>query len=159
MGDIDWRSAMAYTKWLQAAAGRAWRLPTELEWEKAARGVDGRLFPWGDFADASRSCNAQALGGAPSPGPVGAFPADESAYGVRDLAGNVRNLCLDGYLRDGQPGPRARIQAATSADDWRNCRGGTFMAPPNTVRSAERYVVRADDALSNHGFRITYSRS
>lgn len=91
----SWESARAWCAWEAARTGAPWRLPWELEREKAVRGVDGRLYPWGDHPEPSWSCNGQAQSGRPLPRPVGAFPTDESPYGVRGGAGNVRDRCLD----------------------------------------------------------------
>lgn len=158
IADLCWDAAVAYTEWAAARLGRPWRLPAELEWEKAARGVDRRRFPWGDFPDTSRANNAQARPGAPSPAPVSAFPLDESVYGVRGMAGNLRTFCIDGYRREGPPGPLGAVVPATPDEPWRNCRGGSFSSTLRGGRSAERYVARARDAVSNTGFRLTHSR-
>ncbi len=79
--------ARAYAAWLSAATGRRWRLPTELEWEKAARGTDGRRFPWGDEFDPSRLNSHDA--GRFATEPVGAYPAGASPFGLLDAAGQV----------------------------------------------------------------------
>ena len=76
--------ARAFAAWRSARDGQGWRLPTDKEWEKAARGVDGRIHPWGDGVDASF-----AHFGASEPASVELHPADSSPYGVRGLAGNV----------------------------------------------------------------------
>ena len=86
---VDARSASAYAAWRSRRAGHAYRLPNEHEWEKAARGVDGRRFPWGDRFDAAFCKMRQSRPGLARPEPAGAFAADTSPYGVRDLAGGI----------------------------------------------------------------------
>jgi len=86
---VSYLGAAAYARWLSARTGRRFRLPRHDEWEKAARGADGRTFPWGDLWEPS-FCNApDAVPGEPSPEAVGSRPEDCSVYGVRDLAGGV----------------------------------------------------------------------
>ncbi len=84
---VSHADATAYAAWLSRTTGRVWRLPTELEWEKAARGTDGRQFPWGDEFDPTR-LNSHDLGPFTTT-PVGAFPSGASPYGVLDAAGQV----------------------------------------------------------------------
>ncbi len=79
--------AKAYAAWLGRRTGRAWRLPSELEWEKAARGMDGRYFPWGNSFAADR-LNSHDLGPFDTM-PVGLFPSGASPYGTLDMAGQV----------------------------------------------------------------------
>ena len=79
--------ALAYAAWLSGKTGRSWRLPSELEWEKAARGLDGRAFPWGPDWDATR-LNSHDLGPFDTL-PVGSFPAGASPFGLLDAAGQV----------------------------------------------------------------------
>ena len=86
---VSWYDAVAYCKWKAKTTGKQWRLPTEEEREKAARGVDGRRFPWGSLQDASLGkCQASRPKGA-EPEPVGAFPTAKSVYGMSDAAGGV----------------------------------------------------------------------
>jgi formylglycine-generating enzyme required for sulfatase activity len=79
--------AQAYAAWLSRRTGRAWRLPTELEWEKAARGIGGRTFPWGNEFDPARLNSHDA--GPFDTVPVGRYPAGASPFGVLDAAGQV----------------------------------------------------------------------
>lgn len=79
--------AVAYAAWLSAETGRRWRLPTEAEWEKAARGVDGRRFPWGDGWDPGRLNSAD--DGPFDTVPVGGFIDGASPFGMLDAAGQV----------------------------------------------------------------------
>ena len=90
--------ANAYAAWLSAETGRAWRLPTELEWEKAARGTDGRIFPWGDTYDPALLNSHDA--GPFDTLPVGSFPAGASPYGLLDPAG----MAFEWTASPGNPG-------------------------------------------------------
>ncbi|MGE5716899.1 MAG: protein kinase domain-containing protein [Acidobacteriota bacterium] len=88
---ITWHSAAAYAEWRSARDGRPYRLPTEFEWEKAARGVDGRAFPWGNRFDASFCNSGESNPGRPRPLPVDSYETDVSVFGVRGMAGNARD--------------------------------------------------------------------
>ena len=91
--------ARAYARWLSRETGGLWRLPTALEWEKAARGTDGRMFPWGNEWDASR-LNTHDLGPFATM-PVGSFPQGKSPFGMMDAAGQVFEWTAD-QQRPGQ---------------------------------------------------------
>ncbi len=95
MVNVSWFDAAAYARWAGVA------LPSEAQWEKAARGTDGRLFPWGDAWDAGKCAKRSNSDGQqrhPSGvHPVGSFPAGAGPYGAQDLAGNVWEWCADWY--------------------------------------------------------------
>lgn len=84
---VSVNDAKAYAEWLSAKTGSKWRLPTEDEWEKAARGSDGRLFPWGNSFDAGKANTHD--GGPFDTVPVGSFPEGKSPFGLLDAAGQV----------------------------------------------------------------------
>ncbi len=92
---VDWHSARAYGAWEAERSGRPWRLPTVTEWEKAGRGGDLRSHPWGEAPEPAFASVRESHEGRPTPTPVGRFAAGRSPYGVRDLAGGVREWCLD----------------------------------------------------------------
>jgi formylglycine-generating enzyme required for sulfatase activity len=139
-----------------AARAAAWfgaRLPGELELEKAARGVDGRLTPWGRQLEPRWS---RVLGSPPSPPgllPVGAFPEDEGPYGAGDLVGNARAWCANWWSRLGP------IQGRRAAD-WpasgthRAVRGGFYGSPVVTQRAATRFGSPPDQATDAVGLRL-----
>ncbi len=90
--EVDWHEAVAFCRWLSQKSSHTVRLPTEAEWEKAARGTDGWIYPWGNAWDKSR-CNT-IEGGLEDTTPVGRYsPAGDSLYGVGDMAGNVFEWC------------------------------------------------------------------
>jgi len=131
--------AEAYCAWLTRETGVRHRLPTEGEWEKAARGVDGRLFPWGD-AWAPTFCHMGiSREGPPGPGPVGGFAADISPYGVLDMAGGVSEW-TSSWIDEGQ---RQRI-----------VKGGHWASGPTECRSASRFTQPSQRVLPTLGFRI-----
>jgi serine/threonine-protein kinase len=122
---VSFNDAVAYAQWLSRKHGARYRLPTEAEWEKAARGVDARTYPWGDRFDAG-FCLTRGSGGEEQPQPVGSFPTDESPYGVRDLAGGACDWC-DGWssrlrnlrvLRGGGWGNRPEMARASARSGW-----------------------------------------
>jgi serine/threonine protein kinase/formylglycine-generating enzyme required for sulfatase activity len=137
---IDHDSAAAYARWFAAKDQKPWRLISEWEWEKAARGVDGRLYPWGDHFDPSRARTLQSQPGTPSPVPVGAYPLDESVYGVRDLSGNVAEWCAE----------REQTQGADIAP----YRGGSYNGPAATARTSGRGMIQVYWRESVLGFRL-----
>ena len=95
---ISGRAAEAYCSWLGEKRGVSLRLPTNLEWEKAARGVDGRMFTWGNAHDTNAALcwdNNVAKGKYPIAAPVSSFLKDKSIYGVNDLIGNVREFTTE----------------------------------------------------------------
>ncbi|MDX9721861.1 MAG: bifunctional serine/threonine-protein kinase/formylglycine-generating enzyme family protein [Myxococcota bacterium] len=140
VSSISWDDANAYAAWKSQVSGIAHRLPRELEWEKAARGVDGRVFPWGDEFDPSLCLMRDSRPVNVSPEPVGSFSYDCSVYGVADLAGGVSDWCVESsYLGD----TRRRI-----------ARGGSFSSEPRACRVASKLILDASFAYTSVGFRL-----
>lgn len=137
---VSHADAEAYAAWLSERTGETWRLPTELEWEKAARGTDGRIFPWGDGWDPTR-LNSHDRGPFDTT-PVGAYPDGASPFGLLDPAGNVFEWTGD--PRPGSDGARYMVKGAGSWDD-RGC---------GVCRPASRHSRPADLKHILLGFRL-----
>ncbi|KAF0246892.1 MAG: hypothetical protein FD180_251 [Planctomycetota bacterium] len=137
---IAWDDAMAYAAWRRKVEHLACFLPHELEWEKAARGPDRRHFPWGPQFD-ERWCNAsRSLAEAAHLVPVKDFPGDESPYGVRGLAGNAGDHCLN------DPGPESPGERAV--------RGGDFTDTGVYARACSRAGLSVRSVADHVGFRL-----
>jgi eukaryotic-like serine/threonine-protein kinase len=158
---VDLEGASAYGAWLAERTGQAWRLPFEWEWEKAARGVDGRVFPWGDFLDPTFCCIMESPAAAARALSVGGSEDDESPYGVRDMAGLVREWCQDVYTQEGalMSGERA-VGSAWDPNDLaarRVIKGGGFLSNRRVARAANRYGPTGAMRSANMGFRLVRS--
>ncbi|MCB9596830.1 MAG: SUMF1/EgtB/PvdO family nonheme iron enzyme [Sandaracinaceae bacterium] len=158
---VSWYDANAYAAWYAKRSGQPWRLPSEYEWEKAARGVDGRRFPWGDHLDPSWCCVRPSHPGRPTPARVTDYPRDESVYGVRGLGGNVRDWCGDAFRPEGPPtdGDRARLPDLSdpSSAVGRVDRGGTWGNHERDARSAFRRWSDPSYRYYVLGFRLARS--
>ena len=106
---VNWDCANAYVAHERKRTGLGWRLPGEFEWEKVARGVDGRFFPWGDGFDPSWCCMGNSHQTRRLPNSVESFPVDESVYGVRGLAGNMSDWAAGEFSVDGPVTRGARL--------------------------------------------------
>lgn len=115
---ISAEAAEVYAKWLSEQQGLSWRLPTENEWEKAGRGTDGRIYPWGDHFDATFCKMRDSRPGPPCVEPVGTFEWDVSPYGVRDLAGGVADWCIPDHRRTAPREPREVVARGGAWCDW-----------------------------------------
>jgi formylglycine-generating enzyme required for sulfatase activity len=156
---VDWFGASAYAAWWAARTGQPWRLPHDHEWEKAARGVDGRAFPWGDGFDPTWACSAGTHAHEPGRASVHQFPQDRSPYGVLGLGGNVRDWCANGYAREGPTVREGRLDvgALELASPYRMTRGGAWASRETHCRSAVRFADRPSTRLSVLGFRLVRS--
>ena len=147
---VSWYDALAYTKWLSAVTGRQWKLPSEAEWEKAARGTEGKIYPWGDEWDARKANTAEQ--GPKETTPVGMYPQGASIYGVMDMAGNVwewTNTVYKEYPYDAEDGR----EDENSTND-RVLRDGSWSGDARYARAAGRYNRRPDYSSNYRGFRL-----
>lgn len=144
---VNWDSAVAYCRWLTAKTGKNYRLPTEAEWEKAARGMDQRRFPWGNNIDHSYA-NYVGAREYDTGAPVGAYDGNRlgdlqthsnaSPYGAYDMSGNVMEWCQDWYSRDYYSvSPRKNPQGPETGA-YRVLRGGTFFTEAFDLRTYAR---------------------
>ena len=131
--NVDWNDAAAYARWANG------RLPSEAEWEKAARGFKN-VYPWGNAWDATR-CN-HGMDGNNAPMIVGSFPAGASDFGVMDMAGNVAQWCADAYKKPGD------------VLDYRTIRGGSCHdITPEAYRCSHRDFLLPTTHSDVLGFR------
>ncbi len=149
---VSWRDALAYCRWLADRSGLPVTLPSEAEWEKAARGADGRIYPWGDEPPDKERCNFDNPAGGTTP--VGRYsPRGDSPYGCADMAGNVWEWTR---TRSGFKYPYKAEDGREQLDDngLRVVRGGSFDSSGWWVRCAVRYIGYPSYCSWSGGFRV-----
>ena len=131
---VTWYDADAYCRWLARKTGRPVQLPTEAQWEFAARGEEGRKYPWGEPPPSDQHANFLSSVGHATP--VGIYPLGATPEGVEDMAGNVEEWCRDWfgpYSPDEQENPVGPVDG-----ECRLLRGGGFNFYPGALRAAYR---------------------
>jgi len=163
---VDWNDAKDFCDWLSQKTGEDIHLPTEAQWEKAARGTDQRRYPWGNgepngnrvnFADINTDFkwkDKSVNDGYKYTAPVGSYPAGKSPYGVHDMAGNVWEWCQDWYDSDYYDYSPSHNPQGPSSGSPRVTRGGSWYNNASPLRSAYRYSFTPSLSNSSVGFRL-----
>ena len=167
---INWHDAQEYCRWLGQRQHLNISLPTEAQWEKAARGGKKNLYPWGNKkpdADGSYRANYAAGINGEKDGyafiaPVGSFPEGKSAAGCLDLAGNVCEWCLDSYdkfIYQEIPVRNPKVLREQNDWPWKVLRGGSWGDSAIFIRSTYRFTARSEESDIRWGFRYVINPS
>jgi formylglycine-generating enzyme len=147
----SWFDAVAYCEWMSRCSGRRYRLPTEAEWERAARGgVEGKLYPWGDAAPESLPDYAQRWKDGPER--VGRYAPN--AYGLFDIGDNVHEWCADWYGADYYSVSPGRNPVGPAEGTRRSSRGGSWRHYTKASRCAARSSIPPEFHYADYGFRV-----
>jgi len=150
---VSWYEAIAYTRWLARETGLDVRLPSEAEWEKAARGTDGRIYPWGDQEPTADLINFNSQ--VKRTTVAGSYPPGASPYGALDMAGNAGEWTSS--LRMDYPYQRGDGRENLDAEGVRVMRGGSWYSEVNSVRVSVRLGLVPQNRRVIVGFRIVWS--
>ena len=150
---VSWYEAIAYANWLSSRTGTLYRLPTEAEWERAAKGAAEYRFPWGDDPDATRAntCAFDSLY-VFSTTPVGVYPDGAGRYGAHDQAGNVWEWCTSRYLP--YPYDAHDGREILQNDDARVLKGGSWLQSLEKAKCHVRGTELPEVARPDIGFRL-----
>lgn len=148
---VSWFEAVRYCEWMTTVTGRKYRLPTEAEWERAARGgVDGKLFPWGDDPPQSRPDYDKRWKTGPEP--VGRY--EPNAFGLYDIGDNVHEWCSDWYQPDYYSVSPERNPHGPETGSRRASRGGSWRHHIKVARCSARSSIPPDFQYADYGFRV-----
>ncbi|MCB1759254.1 MAG: formylglycine-generating enzyme family protein [Gammaproteobacteria bacterium] len=152
--NVSWNDAKAYTRWLSRQTGARYRLPTEAEWEFAARAGSDSFFWWGyELGENRASCfDCGSRWDAKSTAPVGSFAAN--AYSLNDTAGNVMEWVEDCYRDSYRGAPLDGSAHSQQGCTEQVARGGAYNKPGDSLHSTRRFHFHADTRLPTLGFRV-----
>jgi formylglycine-generating enzyme len=150
-----WHDAARYCEWLSAAARKKFRLPTESEWERAARGgIEGALFPWGDAAPQTLLDYAARCAGYWQAGPEPVGRAEPNGYGLYNMCDNVHEWCSDWYSPDYYAASPERNPQGPGSGERRASRGGSWRHHIKMSRCAARSSIPPEFHYADYGFRV-----
>jgi formylglycine-generating enzyme len=148
---VSWFDAVAYCHWLSGGTGRHFRLPTEAEWERAARGgVDGKLYPWGDAPPESLPDYASRWQNGPER--VGRYTPN--GFGLYDICDNVHEWCSDWYAQDYYAHSPERNPGGPDSGTRRASRGGSWRHHIKVTRCSARSSIPPEFHYADYGFRV-----
>lgn len=151
---ISWHEAMDYCEWLTRATSKHYRLPSEAEWERAARGdSEGSLYTWGDTSPESIPNYAQRWKSGPEP--VGLYPPN--ACGLHNMGDNVHEWCADWYDASYYSWSPARNPKGPITSSRRASRGGSWRHQIKVARTAARSSIPPEFKYTDYGFRVARS--
>jgi formylglycine-generating enzyme required for sulfatase activity len=153
VNNISWNDAEAYCKWLSKKIGFRFKLPTEAQWEKAARGTDSRRYPWGNQEPDETLANFALKVGKTTQ--VGSYPQGASPYGILNMAGNVWEWCNDWYGNDYYKMSPDKNPLGPTGSTCRVIRGGSWINYSRSLRCADRYYGKPSYRNSVLGFRLS----
>ncbi|MFN3077904.1 MAG: formylglycine-generating enzyme family protein [Alphaproteobacteria bacterium] len=153
--EVDWYDAVAFCKWLSKTSGLSCRLPSEAEWEYAARGTDGRRYPWGNGEPTENHACYGLKASEGKPAKVGSFPAGRGPFGTLDQAGLVWEWCAD-FWHDNYEGAPSdnRVWIAEGVLGDRVVRGGDWCTAPTFLRATHRVRLTDISRGRDFGFRV-----
>jgi len=148
---VSWFDAMNYCEWLSAATSRQYRLPTEAEWERAARGnSEGKLFPWGDAPPESLPDYETRW----KSGPESVRRCAPNPFGLYDISENVHEWCSDWYQADYYAVSPERNPRGPETGERRSSRGGSWRHHIKVTRCAARSSIPPEFHYADYGFRV-----
>ncbi|MGO9648749.1 MAG: formylglycine-generating enzyme family protein [Terriglobales bacterium] len=148
---VSWYEAVRYCEWLSGLHGGSYRLPTEAEWEHAARGeVEGKLFPWGDAPPESLPDYEKRW----KNGPETAGSSGPNGFGLRDMCANVHEWCSDWFQADYYASSPERNPRGPESGERRSSRGGSWRHHIKVTRCAARSSIPPQFKYADYGFRV-----